>query len=317
MRLGSVLTPLSDENLALAAQCGVTDITLRNQGPNIEDWKPVVEQIRNFGLTPAVVEDALETEHIICGGPNRDNEIEGIHNLLRIMDSLEIPVLCYNFMAGTDWVRTRLDVPSRGGARVTEFKLSDIDDAKSLDQPSKQLEHQSLNADELWENLEYFLTRVIPIAQDLGIALAMHPDDPPLDEFMGRARIMNSVEGFERLVKIVDSPSNGICFCQGSFAEIGANIPETIRLLGPHIRYIHFRDIEGSKEDFRETWHDSGPTDMVAAMQAYKDIGYTGPIRPDHVPQLFGEDEGEPGYTQLGRLYAYGYMKGLMQAVGF
>ena len=317
MRLGSVLTPLSDENLALAAQCGVTDITLRNQGPNIDDWIPVIDKIRSFGLTPAVVEDALETEDIICGGPNRDAEIDGIQDLLKIMDSLGIPILCYNFMAGTDWVRTRLDVPTRGGAKVTEFKLADIDDAKSLDQPTKQLEHQTLSTEELWDNLEYFLKRIIPIAEGLGIAMAMHPDDPPLDEFMGRARIMNSVEGFQRLIKIIDSPSNGICFCQGSFAEIGADIPSTIRLLGPHIRYIHFRDIEGTKEDFRETWHDSGPTDMVAAMQAYKEIGYTGPIRPDHVPQLCGEDDGEPGYTQLGRLYAYGYMKGLMQAVGF
>jgi mannonate dehydratase len=142
----------------------------------------------------------------------------------------------------------------------------------------------------------------------------MHPDDPPLDEFLGKARIMNSVEGFERLVKLVPSPSNAICFCQGTFAEMGLDIPATIRRLGKHICYVHFRDVRGTADAFTETFHDNGPTDMVAAMRAYRAIGFDGPIRPDHVPQLAGEDDGEPGYTIKGRLFAFGYMRGLMQA---
>jgi mannonate dehydratase len=95
---------------------------------------------------------------------------------------------------------------------------------------------------------------------------------------------------------------------------MGASIPETIYELGPHIRYVHFRDIRGTKENFTETFHDNGPTDMAAAVKAYYEVGFEGPIRPDHVPQLFGEEAGEPGYTQLGRLFAYGYMRGLMHA---
>ena len=151
-------------------------------------------------------------------------------------------------------------------------------------------------------------------AESLGIDLAMHPDDPPLDVFMGRARIMNSVENFLRLVALVPSPVNGICFCQGTFTEMGADIPEAIQQLGPFIRYVHFRDIRGSRESFAETFHDNGPSDMVRAIRAYREAGFTGPIRPDHVPQLVGEEEGEPGYTMLGRLFAYGYMRGLLQA---
>ena len=96
---------------------------------------------------------------------------------------------------------------------------------------------------------------------------------------------------------------------------MGADIPETIRRLGPHIRYVHFRDIRGTRENFVETFHDNGQTDMPAAFRAYRDVGFDGPIRPDHVPQLIGEEDGEPGYTMLGRLNAYGYIRGLMQAI--
>ena len=314
MKLASVLTPLSDENLALAAQTGVECITLRYQGPEKSDWQPALDRIRACGLQPAAVEDALATENIIRGTDRRDDEIEGILKLLEIMADLEIPVLCYNFMAGTDWVRTRVDVAERGGAMVTEFNLDQIDQAVSLDDASRSLQHEVLTADQLWENLEYLLQRIVPRAESLGINLAMHPDDPPLDAFMGRARIMNCVENFLRLVSLVPSPVNGICFCQGTFAEMGVDIPAAIRQLGPHIHYVHFRDIRGTRESFAETFHDNGPTDMVTAIRTYREVGFEGPIRPDHVPQLVGEGDGEPGYTMLGRLFAYGYMRGLMQA---
>ena len=314
MKLASVLTPMSDENLALAAQTGVECITLRYQGPDKSDWQPALERIRAVGLQPAAVEDAIAMENIIRGTEGRDDEIDGILKLLEIMADLEIPVLCYNFMAGTDWVRTRVDVAERGGAMVTEFNLDQIDQAVSLDDASRPLQHEVLTADQLWENLEYLLQRIVPRAESLGIDLAMHPDDPPLDAFLGRARIMNCVENFLRLVSLVPSPVNGICFCQGTFAEMGVDIPAAIRQLGPHIHYVHFRDIRGTRESFAETFHDNGPTDMVTAIRTYREVGFDGPIRPDHVPQLIGEEDGEPGYTMLGRLFAYGYMRGLMQA---
>ncbi len=315
MKLASVLTPLSEENLTLAAQTGVETVTVRYQGPEKSDWEPALDKIRSFGMQPAAVEDAIAMEDIICGRVGRDTEIEAILKLLEIIAELEIPVLCYNFMAGTDWVRTRVDVPERGGAQVTQFDLSQIDQAVSLDDASRVLEHEALSAESLWENLTYFLTQVVPRAEQLGIDLAMHPDDPPLESFMGRSRIMNSVAGFQRLVELVPSPRNGICFCQGTFVEMGAPIPETIYLLGEHIRYVHFRDVQGTHDNFTETFHDNGPTDMAAAMKAYKDIGFSGSLRPDHVPQLHGEQDGEPGYTQLGRLFAYGYMRGLIHAL--
>lgn len=238
--------------------------------------------------------------------------LQHVLELIGHMATADIPLLCYNFMSGTDWVRTRLDLPARGGAKVTAFDLADAQRAIALNVGHKPNPTNHLSAEELWRNLEQFLREVIPVAESSSVTLAMHPDDPPLGEFQGRARIMNSVSAFERLVSLVPSPRNAICFCQGTFATMGVDIPATIRRLGKHIQYVHFRDAQGTAESFVETFHDCGPTDMAESIRAYREIGYSGPIRPDHVPQLYGEEEGEPGYTILGRLFAFGYIRGLL-----
>ncbi len=269
-----------------------------------------------FDLTLGVIEGYLPIENIKVGCDD-GTEIGALKELIRNMGESDIPILCYNFMAGTDWVRTRLDAPQRGGARVTAFDLADAQravllghDGDAINVPANGV---GVSCDELWTNLEAMLTELLPVAEAAGVILAMHPDDPPLAEFAGRARIMNCVDSFERLVRLVPSANNAICFCQGTFAEMGVDIPATIRRLGKHIRYVHFRDVQGSPESFTETFHDNGPTDMAEAMRAYQEIGFGGPIRPDHVPMLEG-DAGEPGYTTPGRLFAWGYLRGLMQA---
>jgi len=312
MRLASVLTPLSDDNLRLAAQCGVTDIVDRYPGPALADFQKLKARVESFGLRLAVIEGFAPMDNLIYG---RDDgtELAAMKNLLRHMGEAGVPVLCYNFMAGTDWVRTRLDVPERGGATVTEFNLADAERAMNLNDSATQIDEAGIDSDALWANLEFFLSELLPVAEAAGVALAMHPDDPPLPSFRGKARIMNSVENFERLIALADSPSNGICFCQGNFVAMGADIPDAIRRLGPRIRYVHFRDVAGTAENFRETFHDNGPTDMPGAIRAYREAGFDGPIRPDHVPQFAGE-AGEPGYTMRGRLFAFGYIRALLQA---
>ncbi len=312
---------MSDHNLRLASQVGVVEIVARYPGPGLDKLQQVQRRVASFGMRVGVIEGYLPIENIILGNDRRDAEIEAMTALLHNMRAAEISILCYNFMAGTDWVRTSLTEKERGGALVTAFDIDKVHQAMSLEtvetktMTGTRVREQLISADQLWSNLEYFLRAIVPVAEATGIVLAMHPDDPPLDQLLGRARIMNNVESFERLVSIVPSKNNSICFCQGTFAEMGVDIPATIRRLGPHISYVHFRDVRGTRERFVETFHDNGQTDMVAAMRAYHEIGFDGPIRPDHVPQLDGEENGEPGYTMLGRLHAFGYMQGLMQAV--
>lgn len=309
MRIAIVLTPVSDHHLRLASQVGVSDVVIRFPGLDSSDLAARKARIESFGLAVSVIEGYLPIEDIKLGGPRRDAEIEQMKTLIGNMGRAGIGLLCYNFIAGGDWARTSVNEKGRGGALVTGFDLSNLPRASfaKAERPS---------ADRLWENLDAFLESILPVAEECGVTLAMHPDDPPISNFQGYPRIMNSVESFERLVGLRSSPANGICFCQGTFAEMGVDVPSAIRRLGPHIKYVHFRDIRGTSNRFVETFHDEGQTDMVEAMRAYRDIGFTGPIRPDHVPQLAGEEEGEAGYTMLGRLFAVGYMRGLMQAVG-
>jgi len=316
MILSTVLTPLNDINMRLAVQCGVEGVVVRYPGPTLDDLMAVKQTVEGNGLKLLAIEGYLPIEKIKLGTDHDGRELAAMKTLIEHMGTAGVPLLCYNFMSGTDWVRTTLDVPARGGALVTGFRLADAERAVSLNAASEDVTTGTISADELWTNLERFLREVIPVAEEAGVTLAMHPDDPPLPRFHGKARIMNSVDAFERLVALVPSPRNAICFCQGTFATMGVDIPATIRRLGRHIQYVHFRDAQGSAEQFVETFHDNGPTDMAAAIRALKDVGFTGPIRPDHVPQLIGEENGEPGYTILGRLFAFGYIRGLLHGTG-
>ena len=314
MKLASVLTPLSDENLTLAAQCGVDQIVVRYPGSNLDEITQMQKRIRSFGMEIGVVEGYLPIDRIKLGTDD-GTDLASMKTLLRHLSDLDIRMVCYNFMAGTDWIRTSVDTQERAGSKVTAFRLADLDKAMIPGRPAFRADLEpGAKRSELWTNLQNFLEEIIPVAEDAGVVMAMHPDDPPLPRLLGNDRIMHDVSGFERLVEIVKSPSNKIAFCQGSFSEMGIDIPAAIRRLGPHIAYVHYRDVVGTADDFRESWQDNGQTDMAEAMRAYREVGFNGPMRPDHVPQMIGEDDGEPGYTMLGRLFAFGYIRGMMHA---
>jgi mannonate dehydratase len=158
---------------------------------------------------------------------------------------------------------------------------------------------------------------VVPEAEKANVKLAMHPDDPPLSPVRGMGRIMRSLENYQRLLDLYPSPMNGIAFCQGNFALMTNDVPAAIRHFGRQgkIFFVHFRDVRGTVERFVETFHDDGQTDMLEAMRAYRDIGFDGVLRPDHVPTMEGDSNDRPSYSSIGRLFAIGYVKGLREAV--
>ena len=241
------------------------------------------------------------------GLPGRDEEIATVCTLLENMGKLGIPVWCYEWMTDFNWVRTNLATPSRGGSVVTSFDRDDV--------PADLTDQDPISEEDLWTHLEYFLERVLPVAEKANVKLAMHPDDPPLSPIAGVGRIMRSVENFQRLLDLNPSPMNGITLCQGNFTLMTDDLPSVIRKFGDKIFFVHFRDVRGVPSQFEETWHDAGKTDMLACMKAYKDIGFNGVLRPDHVPTVEGDSNDNAGYSAFGRLYAIGYIRGLHQAV--
>jgi mannonate dehydratase len=242
------------------------------------------------------------------GLQGRDEEISNFITLMKSLSKAGIDVICYNWMPVIGWYRTDNARPGRGNALMTAFDYESIKDAPPTS-------YGMITKETLWRNLEYFLKAVIPEAEKVGMKLAMHPDDPQVDSIKGISRIMTSVENFKKLVDLVPSPSNGITMCQGNFSLMGADIPTTVNYFGKRklIHFVHFRnvqDLSGNKPStkFTETFHDEGQIDMYAAMKAYYEIGFKGSIRPDHVPTMAGD-------STIGSLYAWGYIKGLMEAV--
>ncbi len=318
MRLAMFLPTQPTEMWRLAVQLGVTDAVtgLPQQLPGgafVWDFLPLLHLKQRFadaGLTLSVIESTPPMNLIRLGLPGRDEAIEQICQLLTNMGAVGIRVWCYNFMAVFGWFRTSTTTLARGGALVTSYDHELMRDAPLT-------EFGTISEERLWDNFAYFLERVVPVAEQARVKLALHPDDPPISPIRGIARIFTSVEALQRAVELVPSEYNGITFCQGTIATMGADIPAAIRFFGQRqkIHFVHFRDIRGTATRFVETFHDNGQTDMLEAMRCYQEIDFNGPMRPDHVPALEGDDNITPGYTTRGRLYAIGYMRGLMEAV--
>lgn len=277
------------------------------------DYLPLLrwrEAYRAAGFELAVIEARPPLNLAKRGLPGRDEEIAAVCLLIENMGKLGIPVWCYEWMTDFNWVRTATALQGRGGSLVSGFDISLLADAPIS-------EHGAISEEKLWETLEYFLRRVVPVAERAGVRLAMHPDDPPLSPLRGVGRIVRSVENYQRLIDLVPSDVNGITLCQGNFALMTDDMPGVIKHFGRQkkVFFVHFRDVRGTAGHFVETWHDEGQTDLVACMEAYKEVGFDGPLRPDHVPTVDGDSNDHPGYSAYGRLYALGYIRALSQAV--
>lgn len=317
MRIAVLLTPLNKRNLVLAAQAGAEEIVIPYPGTDLDELLQIKKMVELQGLKIGVVERLLPHMKFVHNLPGRDKQIEDVKKLIENMGAAGIPVLCYNWMPDDDWQRTAVDVKERGGALVTEFDLSkkpQVPTDTGFDTPVS--EGKVTSEGQLWENLDYFLKQVIPVAEKNNVKLALHPDDPPISLLNKQPRVMISIEAFERVINMYPSPSNGICFCQGTFASKGdIDLLDGIKRLSGHIVFVHFRDVRGQVPHFTETFIDNGKTNMADMMQQYmKLLPDSVPIRPDHVPTMEGETNENPGYEMLGRLHAIGYMRGLIDA---
>lgn len=253
--------------------------------------------------------DQFDMMKIKLGLEGRDEDIEKYCTMLENMGKLNIRLLCYNFMA-TGWFRTAKAVSERAGALVSGFNSKDaalLPDTK----------YGKISADKIWENYSYFLSKVLPAAEKAGVKMAMHPDDPPVPVLKGIGRIFINAEATRKALNLFDSPSHGLTFCQGTYTTMGENVKSLIHEFGKQkkIFFVHIRDVEGTADNFRETFHDNGPTDMVDMYKSYKEIGFDGPIRSDHVPTMAGETNQMHGYEMKGNLFGIGYMKGIMDAL--
>lgn len=269
----------------------------------------VRQDMNDFGMDWQVLEGVHFIDGARLGTESRDLEIEHFCTMLENMARLGVKTCCYNWMPVWSWYRTRNGIRLDGDATVTGFKLSDVEDAPSCG--------TVISKDRLWSNLEYFLKKVVPVAEKNKIRLAVHPDDPPVDCIAGVERILTSADAMREVTRLVPSEYNGITLCQGSFAAMGEDIEKSIETFSNDgtLFFAHFRDIEGTKEDFHEVFHHAGKTDMYRAMKKYYECGYDGLIRPDHVPTMYGDDNSLPAYGIYGNLVATGYMIGLMEAV--
>lgn len=321
MILTEFLPPQPHVLWQLSRQLGVTHAIVKC-APELTGMNPpwdrdvlasISRAFAEAGLTIHGLEgDQFDMSRIKLGLPGRDEDIEKYCRMLRNMGELGIGLLCYNFMAQIGWARSRSDEPGRGGALATRFRLSDMPTITTAGR---------ISAEQLWENYAYFLRAVMPAAERAGVTMGLHPDDPPLPELGGVARIFGSVEAFERAYTIAPSPRNGVTFCQANFKLMPSvnDLASAARRLAPRIAFVHIRDVRGTAEDFVETFHDEGPTDMPAMFRLYHQLGFKGPLRCDHVPTMAGENTNDPnfipGYGTLGRLFALGYFKGILQTL--
>ena len=300
----------------------------------VEKLQALRDKIERAGLKFEVVESVPMHEDIKLGKPTRDKLIANFQQNIRNCAAVGVKVICYNFMPVFDWTRTEMAKELPDGSFTLAFDaeaIAKIDPEQGISLPGwdasykpeqmKALlaEYKAIDEETLWKNLEYFLRKIIPVAESAGVRMAMHPDDPPRPIF-GLPRIVKNHDDLQRLVKIVDSPANGITLCAGSLgADLCNNIPALVRKFGGmgRIHFGHVRNVAVEPDGtFYESAHLSceGSLDMAEIMKAYHEIGFEGYLRPDHGRMIWGET-GKPGYGLYDRALGAVYINGLWEAV--
>ena len=315
--LGQFAEPTA-EFLRFAAQYGATDVLLNraripavNGVWELHDLVELRNRVERFGVRLAALENLPIGfyDDVMMGGPRRDQQIENMIATVRNVARAGIPILGYGWNPTQVWRGGNAVI--RCGAEVTAF---DYEVAKG----SPNTHHREYSEDEMWANLEYWIKAITPVAEGEGIRLGIHPTDPPVSPLGGVAMPLRSFAAYKRLIEIIDSPSNAIEFCQGTFSEMPnvnqeEDIYEMIRYFGERekILYVHFRNVSGQAPKFHEEFINTGYVDMYKAMTVYRDVSFDGFFIDDHVPHTHGDTK----WGHRGRAFAMGYIQALIEAV--
>lgn len=305
------------------------------------DIHALKEEVEAAGLRIAGIESVNIHDAIKTGAPEREVYIDNYITTLRHLGQENIHLVCYNFMPVFDWTRTELARKRPDGSTVLAYSQKQVDALNpetmfaSVDAGSggfvmpgwepdrlahlKDLFDMYRNVDEesLFSNLKYFLERILPVCQEYDIYMAIHPDDPAWSVF-GLPRIITSKDHLLRMMRMVDDPHNGVTLCTGSLGTSPDNdLVDIIHALKGRIHFAHVRNLKyNTADDFEEAAHLSsdGSFDMYAIMKALYEIGFTGPIRPDHGRMIWGE-KAMPGYGLYDRALGAAYLNGLWEAI--
>jgi len=341
MRVGVRTRTLSDDRLAFCKQIGVDDVFLDHREPRGDvftdegdDFDGAATVTVDEGVVPSVDELVRARERaadaglrlmgiqslsynvygkIMLGKPGVEEQLETIKQLVRNLGAADIPILGYQWNPrGVVPMRTS-ETELRGGASGRAFDVDELDDPYEA---VTELERE-YTEEELWETYETFLEEVLPVAEEAGVRLALHPADPPtVEQLGGIPRLFRSFEAFRRAMEVVPSPNHGLKLCLGCFSEMPAtDVEEVVRHFGERdeIVFVHFRDVVGTWPAFHETFVDGGASnfDPLAVTKALRDVGFSGVIVPDHVPDVVGDTD----WGHRGRAQAVGFLNGLVRSV--
>jgi len=329
MRVGlGQFQELSDERLKFIKQCGCDDFQMNTPRlPGDERWEyedlaQLVQRANDASLRLIAIENvpARFYDKIMLGQPGREGQLENMAATVRNLGRAGIPMLGYCFMPSGVW-RTANDTPVRGGALATSFHY---ETAKTV-QPGERTNFgvwatieiaREYTEEEIWDNYCWYMERILPVCEEVGVRMALHPDDPPVPTLGGVGRVFRNFDNFRRALETFDSPLHGLDFCHGCWSEMrgGEGVLDAIRYFGERdkIFYVHFRDVQGSVEDFTECHLGEGNCDPVETIRALKQVGFRGFLIPDHVPRMVDDTD----WCHRGRAWTVGYIKALIAAVG-
>jgi mannonate dehydratase len=317
---------LTTEKLTFARQLGASGVQLNTPLlPGTVRWEESdLRRLRRRAEDQGLRLEAIENvpnhfyDRAMLGLPGRDEQIEHYQATIRHLGAAGIPILGYHWMPLHVWRTSSPTTKGRGDALVTSFDMNLT--ATPLVHGLREhplLEGRPVTADELWANYTYFMAAVLPVAEEAGVKLALHPDDPPVPSLGGVARIFGDFAGFKRAMEAFPSPNSGLDFCMGCWSEMEPRatpgVVEAIRHFGSQgkIFYVHFRDVQGTVPCFQECFLGEGNVDVVAAMRALNEVGFDGFFLDDHVPHMIDDTE----WGHRGRAFATGYIMGLVKAV--